>query len=328
MFYWLQLPCFSVDDDDAAFVRRGFRCGKPPVQKQLEQVGRTFLSGYRAALAQDAMVDLVKVLDVHELELRGFAYEGAAMGLAILDVMTPGRRDRLRNFLAGPSLSHVYMAHVGAGWALARLPFGWGRILEQLDPLLISLAFDGYGFHKGYFSGPQGFSKQVASRWIKGYARRAFDQGLGRALWFVEGADVAGVSDTVSGFSIARQADLWSGIGLVAAYAGGMDNLELGSLQSRAGQFRPHLAQGAAFAAKARSRAGNLVGHTERACRVLIGRSAKEAAEITDAALTAITRQVGGPEPYESWRARIRAILQSPGESDEQDRALAEARRS
>jgi hypothetical protein len=49
------------------------------------------------------------------------------------------------------------MAHVGIGWAIARLPWLRRRIeqpLNRLDSLLRWLAVDGYGFHEGYFYWP------------------------------------------------------------------------------------------------------------------------------------------------------------------------------
>jgi enediyne biosynthesis protein E3 len=120
----------------------------------------------------------------HPSELKGFAYEGAAMGMALLDGLLPWRRPRLGKFVAGSADRHIYVAHVGAGWAIARLPFGAKRILRQLDPLLQSLAFDGYGFHQVYFAGAADFQSQTAPPTFDRNAHRAFDQGLvcGRPL--------------------------------------------------------------------------------------------------------------------------------------------------
>jgi hypothetical protein len=139
---------------------------------------------------------------------------------------------------------------------------------------------------------------------MSGYALRAFDQGLGRSLWFINGADVESVAAAVAAFAEARRADLWSGVGLACAYAGGADGASVESLLARAGQFAPHLAQGAAFAAKTRQRAGNPSGHTETACRVLCGMSASEAADVTDAALWNLPPDEEEPA-YEIWRRRI-----------------------
>ena len=54
-------------------------------------------------------------------------------------------------------------------------------------------------------------------------------------------------------------------------------------MQRLAYGYTPELAQGAAFAAEARSRAGNPAAHTRDACRVLCGTSDEEAAVLVRA---------------------------------------------
>jgi hypothetical protein len=77
-------------------------------------------------------------------------------------------------------------------------------------------------------------------------------------------------------------------------------------LRRLAGDYTPHLAQGAAFAAKARERAGAAAAHTDLACRVLCGSSAMIAAQFTDEALKGLRGDADLPD-YEIWRCRIRA---------------------
>jgi hypothetical protein len=141
---------------------------------------------------------------------------------------------------------------------------------------------------------------------LDGYACRAFDQGLGRSLWFVKGADVTAVRGAICGFQPSRRGDLWSGVGLACTYAGGVGQEEMRVLQQAAGNYRPELAQGAAFAAKARLKAGNLTAHTEMASQILCGMPAEAAAAITDAALVGLAEE-GTTPAYEVWRRRIQA---------------------
>ena len=295
---------FGLSPEEATFARRGFQGREAAAQKRLEQIGCTFIEGYHAALEEEEPEALALRLNAMESELGGFAFEGAAMGLALLDRLTPWKRDRWRSFVAGPGAAHVYMVHVGAGWALARLRRGFKLLPSWLDPLLGWLAVDGYGFHEGYFNGRRFVEEQTLPTRLTGYALRAFDQGLGRSLWFVQGADVSRIPAALTAFPGSRQADLWSGIGLACTYAGGVDRPALKVLQAAAEKHRPSLAQGAAFAAQARQRADNGTPHTEMACQVLCGRGAEEAARITDAARENLSFE--GPEPaYEVWRGRI-----------------------
>ena len=299
----------GLSPTEATFAKRGFLVGEEKARLRLEHIGITFLSGYHAALEETELVSLTHRLDTVDNELRGFAFEGAAMGLALLDCFTPWRNDRWRSFTDQLAKPHVYMMHVGLGWALARLRRSvtspvtpqWAK----LDPLLGWLVVDGYGFHEGYFNWRRYVEQRTLPERLNGYARRVFDHGLGRSIWFVKGADVASVASSIGTFPSERHADLWSGVGLACAYAGGCGRAAIESLRAAAGKHLPALAQGVAFAAKTRVCAANLTPHTEMVCDVVCGQPAEEVAAITDAALDNLHAHDELPA-YEVWRGRIR----------------------
>lgn len=120
---WLRKCPFGISVEETTFVRRCFRGGDAATRQRLEQVGKTFLEGYHTALEGDGSEALARRLGAVEAEFRGFAFEGAAMGLSLLDCLTPWNRDRWLSFLKGPGADHVYMVHVGVGLALAQLPW-------------------------------------------------------------------------------------------------------------------------------------------------------------------------------------------------------------
>lgn len=295
---------FSISPAETSFERRGFHQADDRVRARLEGIGRSFVSGYNAALRHRHLDSLALELDATELEFRGFAFEGAAMGLCLLDYFSLRGGKRFQTFLAGPGQPHAYMLHVGAGWTLGRLPQNLKGFLGRLDPLLGWLAIDGYGFHEGYFHWQRSFESHRVPGKISGNALQVFDQGLGRSLWFVACADVRRIASTIAGFPAARRADLWSGVGLASAYAGGVDRGSLETLGELGGQYQAQLAQGVAFAAKARQRAGNQAEHTELAARLICGMSADDAALITDLAAARV-KPSASQTNYEVWRQLI-----------------------
>ena len=290
---------------------RGFHIKDAESRELLETVGRTFLLGYGYAAEARITTDAEERLESVPTRFRGFAYEGAAMGFAIRDAMPFGRGNRVARFIAGRAEAHVYMAYVGVGWAMARLPrMLWSRIAPT-DPLLRWLALDGYGFHQAYFRTQRYVHEQYREerfpwpadgpRW---YADRVIDQGIGRAMWFVGGTDADLVATMIEKFAEHRRADLYAGAGLAATYAGGAGEAELRSFWDRAGDCRPQVAQGSSFAASARLRAGLVVPHNEVATQVFCGMAAAEAAEVSDR--TRPDGPVRGDYPaYEVWRQRI-----------------------
>jgi hypothetical protein len=305
----------KIAENEATFQVRGFHEGSPVARHDLETHGKSFVQGFNWALIAAGPEGFAELATELPIEEQGFAYEGAAMAFGIFDLLTPRGGRRIEQLLQGTGAPHVYMVHVGAGWAMARLRRGTESKIRGLDPLLRWLCIDGYGFHEGFFKTGKFALRQQRPQKLKGYTLRVFDQGLGRCLWFVEGGDCERLAATVSGFAPSRQSDLWSGVGLAATYAGGVELDDLEVLAARSHKFRPAVAQGAAFAAKARLRAGNLIPQTEMACRVLCAMSAQEAADVTDAALEEIpTYQFGRieighdhPPAYEVWRQRTQA---------------------
>src|SRR5262249_34688127 len=149
---------------------------------------------------------LAEILNQIEAEHRGFAFEGAAMAISLQDKLSL-RAKAFQSFVDGVGRQHIYMVHVGAGWAFARLPWLRTRIetvIRNLHPVLRWLVIDGFGFHEGYFH----WKNQPGSeRCVPGFfeprlsehGRHVFFQGLGRSLWFIKGANVKAISSAIAG---------------------------------------------------------------------------------------------------------------------------------
>lgn len=303
-----------VDPREVGFERRGFARTDPARVARLERVAAHFVRGYDLAIRDPGERALEDGLEAIEPELRGFGYEGAGMALEVLDLLSPWRRDRLPHFVAGAGARHTYMVQIGAGWAWARLGPLLARPerrLARLDPVLGWLALDGYGFHEGFFAPAKTVVAGRRPRPMRGALASAFDSGVGRSLWFVCGAEPAAIAGAIEALGAERRADLWAGCGLASAYAGGVPAAVLRDLATRSGRHRAALAQGAAFAAKARERAGNAAAHTELAVSLFCGLSAEEAARRCDGALADAQRETrDAAQPlFHAWRLRLQREL-------------------
>jgi enediyne biosynthesis protein E3 len=292
---------------------RGFHEKSAADRDLLETVGATFLTGYAHAAEARLSSEVANKIDTIDKGFRGFAYEGAAMALAMRDGLSVRRSRLSAEFIAGPARDHVYMAYVGVGWALARLPrFRWDAATTAVtDPLLRWLVLDGYGFHQAYFHTERYVRKQYQEPRFPwpgdgpaDYASRVIDQGIGRALWFVAGSDPDLAVTMIDKFAEARRADLLSGCGLAATYSGSSDEHDLRILAERAGEHRAQVAQAAAFAAETRVRAGLVMPHTTMATQVLCGMTPQEAAEVVGRLRPARALD-GAVAAYEMWRTRL-----------------------
>jgi hypothetical protein len=310
-FTGLRKRMLGISVEEVTFKRRGFDDDGHGAMARLEHVGQIFLHGYHAALSDEGPEVLAANLDTIDREFYGFAYEGAAMGLTLLDKLSFNNHSRLLTFLNGVGSKHTYMIHVGVGWAIARVPWLRGnlhRAMDHLDPLLRWLAADGSGFSDFYFRSQSFFRRPERLNRLQGYIRHAYAQGVGRCLWFVTGASANRVASAISLFPRPLHGDLWSGAGLACAMAGGADPGTVERLKTASGVFRAALAQGAAFAAKARQLAANPIPHTEMTCQMFCGLSAAAAAQLTDAMLEKLPED-GEVPAFEIWRQRIQTQL-------------------
>jgi len=230
------------------------------------------------------------------------------MACTTLDVLTITGGRRLRDLLSGQGMRYPHMIHMGAGWAYARLHMRpmWG--IRSVHPLLRWLAFDGFGFHQGFFATDRTVGRQRSAGLMDRTRRAIFDQGLGRMLWFHECAGVDDVILRIAEFPPGRRADLWSGVGLAATYTGGASAAELERLSVAAAEdgFRAHLVQGSAFACASRLISGIVPEHTVAATPALCGVEVDEAGGWTDTALIALGHNAHSGDHYQIWRAGIR----------------------
>jgi hypothetical protein len=299
---------------DVTFAKRGFPVTPTAATERLEAIPQAVICGFEWGIDARGQWELERRLDLVDGELRGFAYEGATMAFTILDAT--GRGQRTRDLLRGPGKAHIFLAYIGIGFAMARLPRPlWKKAVPDLSgdpyyPTMSWLAVDGYGFDRAYFDTRRWVDAQYRPKpypWaqVPDYFQRAVDQGIGRALWFISGGRAADAAAAVGRFADGRQPDLWSGIGLAATFAGGSDADGLAELRRAAGAHGPQLALGCVFAVKARAYSGLVPEHAHAACQALTDSSVDKAVAVADD--TAVTSEPGGLlPPYEVWRQRIR----------------------
>jgi hypothetical protein len=302
--------------DKVSFAGRGFAVPPSEISDKLEAVPQAVVCGFEWGIAAPDVRDVQRRLRLVDPEQRGFAYEGATMAFTILDSI---RGNRTAELLSGAGERHIFLAYIGIGFAMARLPRPlWKKVLPDLSdsryfPTMSWLAVDGYGFDKAYFDTERYVDRQepIPSYPWDGdpdYFCRALDQGIGRALWFIHGADTAKVTAAVAAFDRHRQADLWSGVGLAATFAGGGRPADLATMVRAAGEYDADLALGAVFAVKARTYAGFVPPHTASATTEFTGLSVEQATEVADS--TEVLGPVSSSEPrYELWRREIRSYF-------------------
>jgi len=300
---------------EVTFGERGFPVEPSAATERLEQIPQTVICGFEWGIDARSQWEVERRLQIVEPELLGFAYEGVTMAYTIRDVMGGGHR--ARDLLRGSGQPHIFLTYIGIGFAMSHLPrAAWKKVMPDLTgtpyyPTMSWLAVDGYGFDRAYFHTKRWVDEQYVPKpypWAgsPGYFLRVVDQGIGRALWFIHGANAPAVAAAVERFAPQRRADLWSGVGLAATFAGGSEPEALRGLLDAAGEHRAELGLGVVLAVKARDFAGFVPQHSVAAAQALGGVTAEDAVGIADD--TSRDGDTPGPVPsYELWRRRIRS---------------------
>ena len=234
----------------------------------MERVADGFVTGFGCALNE---VDAPAVLAAIDVELEPFwqpyALEGAGMALTMFDLLAGEQTlDAMFEALTGtPTRTFVSL---GVGCGLARL----GRGREDMSASAeVEIVADGFGFHVGYFE-PERLLDPTRVRTHEAWASvgSAFDRGVGRSIWFVREGHPAEIAEVVSGFELPRQADVWGGVGVAAAFTGGVVASKLDELRTRCSN-PDALATGARLGIAARDAVYGATEQTRIADRHLCG---------------------------------------------------------
>lgn len=270
------------------------------------------LDNFWETLDHPRLDQVIAMAEANPPKVRGVAYEGAAMGLTLLDFVLPYRK-RLAALVA-VSGAYKPMVYVGAGMILPYLPVDPLRVIARFDDAERWLILDGYGFFRGFFAARDSFDRQLRPDGLAGESARNFDSGLGRSLYFLSAADPDRIAAVVQKFPESRRRDLWGGVGLACGYTGGaLDRAGFERLLHTSGGYAAEVAVGLAVAAGFREQTNHPADHTDGACTVFWGLEAVDVARL-------VAKECDGPHPdpsgprYEQWRQRVKTVWAERGE--------------
>jgi hypothetical protein len=307
----------GLSPQEASFSRRAFPgCGSSS-RAHLESIIQTFIEGYNLAVREADAEQLARRLDASFAPaFVGFAYEGAGLYFGLVDLLIPRAASRLDAFTHSAGQRHDFIASVGAGVAVARMPFGLRRLESyqaRLDPMTAWCLADGYGFHEGFFHWKlfvEGRRPAPASLSLQN--QRLFDSGVGRAMWWVYGADADSIASAIARFDAERRHEMWAGIGTALAYAGGASRAAAARLLNLAGAYQSDLLSGIPFAAHMREKGRNSAAWTDEVCEEWWQMSVAETSEVIVTELAAYLDSWQGAEEdkwsgcYVALRERVR----------------------
>lgn len=245
------------------------------VLQKIERIRSIFLDTLLFYSNNNETDALIEYLEKTETIYRSIAYEAISMEIAITDLQNNRRLDNWLSFARGPGQVHTAQVYVGLGWAIAKLNLPFAEIVEMIEAHLCHRVADGCGYYDGSFRQRISVMSMQSPVYLPEALMPAYDQGIGRSLWYTCDAEPIKVKDKIEHFPVSRQADLWRGIGIAVAYVGGCDEEKLRTLLEYVTINRIQLAYGAALAVKSRMEANSMNVDTDRCARLWYSLTAK-----------------------------------------------------
>lgn len=244
-------------------------------REELRQAGTIFTDGFDFAM-RASRCELISEIQRLPLVYQGFAFEGGAIALGISG---DNNWDSICDYLSELE-SYQLHAVMGCGGAFAHAGVAPASVPSNVDSYWHGLLMDGYGFHQAFFNWhtvlldqKRPFSQHQPA------SAKAYDQGVGRALWYAANGRPSDISNLISQFAEERRGDLWYGAAMQATYSGVTEKeyLKLRTIDER---YLPHLTAGTAFGTVVRVNSGFIPDYTRYACRLFCGEDAGNVEEI------------------------------------------------
>lgn len=236
-----------------------------PVEEKIQRIQQIFIRVQENFPLHYSLSGLAAALNAYDEEFISVAYEAASFCIGLKDLEGENQLSNWQKYLNEIGGAHAVQIYVGLGWAFAQRQVSVGALPPQTSADMRCRVLDGYGYYEGVFRSRKSILSQQKFETENEPDAQAYDQGLGRSLWYTTKADVGKVKATFGKFAPERQKHLWRGLGIAVAYAGGCNAKMLKEIISAAGTYRYDFAEGTKRALQSRSVSGSYSADTQLA---------------------------------------------------------------
>ncbi len=311
MLQSLKKKMFSIDyNAKDPLLSRGFHHAGEDLHEVLEKIVHILMDGYNLAVKVPDPYEVSRIIEKkYDAHYLGFAFEGASMYYAILDLLLPWGKSRLRRFIEEVLPQHSYLLGSGAGYAMGRIPWGpllMDRYRKKFNPLPAISMPSGYGLHLAIFKMESYVIKcKAPPARFNEYDKRLFDSGVGRALWWIGGTDPVVITGHINRFPEDRKAELWLGVGQAGSYSGIVSDETMHKLLELSGDYRYDFLSGTPFSTNIRRVSMNKCEWTSHVCELLLGTNDEVASEMVQNIIDKITTEFAGKDQTKIGRVYV-----------------------
>lgn len=202
---------------------------------------------------------------------RSILVESASACLAYQDLSQTGIQNSWAEFAEQVQNRHFFHLDIGLGWGFAK-----ARKKPEISPdwphhPIKWMMWDGFGYYQALYHQRATLREQSVPSICPPTYQRYFDQGVGRRLWYMSRGIPMDLIAYLNAFPLARQADLWRGVGIAAGYVGGMDANMASQLDVLAAKHLSDFHDGLFLAGVARTLDGTIEEKRPFDCLIHIG---------------------------------------------------------
>lgn len=226
------------------------------VSERMRQIQSAFLAAKEFALIANQSEQLSDFLSAKSGDFSSVSFEGAAMGLAIRSYNKTKTLSEWNWFIEKYSAVHTSQIYVGLGWAIAELGIDPTPIVSDLNSASRYRVMDGIGYYHGILRRRAAVERQLIPDIVPTSLLPAYDQGLGRSLWYNSGGEIERVLQKIALFPKDRTPAFWRGLGVAITYVGGTPDKQIEAIRGASKSNLAHLKYGALMALLSRKKAG------------------------------------------------------------------------
>ncbi|MDB4655676.1 DUF1702 family protein [Flavobacteriales bacterium] len=208
------------------------------IEDNIQTVVDTFQKGRSISEQELGLDELISTLNEFEPRYRSVAFEGASMGVALGNEVSTWKK------YAEKTKKHATQVNIGFGWAIAEQDLELVSTLIEIEPKMRIKVLDGFGYWHGLFRRRLTIRTQSIPENITTEFQTGFDQGVGRAIWYISKGEIAKSVHIIRHFPEERRSNLWQGIGVASTYVGGCSDDLIFELKTAAGEFKSNVEKG------------------------------------------------------------------------------------
>jgi len=273
----------------------------------MELIQATFQEAKEIAIQESSIEKIDELLKIFSNEFISVAYEGASMAIALKSIQETNSLKNWNEFYHDYALKHSSQVHVGLGWAFSELNLNFSSFDLNIAPSLKYRVMDGYGYYEGLFKRRQSVRMQQYPQNFSQIALKAYDQGLGRSLWYISQGEVEKLIKLINIFPENRHYDIWRGVGIAVAYVGGIGIPLLQQLINESAKYLSSFKCGISLLVQSRCKAGTISEDTKLICEFIFKLSCNN---VNDQLILIEKETISSPElMYFDWLKNIEERL-------------------